>query len=122
MILVVLILIPAEKLDLFGKKDQPGQSIQSEIPEKVVIEEPEQVPEPSDHFFIIAGSFKHLGNASELQDKLKARGYPAEVMITGNRMYRVSVASFTTRSEAESSLVRMKSEPEMEACWLLSKE
>jgi cell division protein FtsN len=51
---------------------------------------------------------------------MKARGYTAEVMVTENRMYRVSIASFATRGEAESELARLKSIPGLEACWLLS--
>ena len=72
------------------------------------------------NFFIIAGSFKHLKNASDLQDKLKARGYPAEVMITENRMYRVTVSSYATKPEAERALGGIKAEPGLEASWLLS--
>ncbi len=74
----------------------------------------------ADNFFIIAGSFKHLGNASELQDKLKAMGYQAEVMVTENRMYRVSVASYATRAEAERGLAQIRSVQALNACWLLS--
>ncbi|MCP4313875.1 MAG: hypothetical protein GY790_21685 [Bacteroidetes bacterium] len=149
-VLVALIFVPAGKLGIFGKKELHEQAIQAEEPaatpeipdqhqaeevetdetpqsepEQPVVKEaePEPVPaQPENHFFIIAGSFKHLGNASELQDKLKDSGYPAEVMITENRMYRVSVDSYSTRQEAESSMARMKSEPGLESCWLLSNE
>ncbi len=92
--------------------------------EQPVVEQ--EVPQPveefvvADNFFIIAGSFKHLGNASELQDKLKAMGYQAEVMVTENRMYRVSVASYATRAEAERGLAQIRSVQALKACWLLS--
>ena len=144
-ILVALILIPADRLNLFdrGSEDQqiPVEETvtgtettdPSETDETRPAEEgtPAEVAEPvqdetveeaivADNFFIIAGSFKHLGNASELQDQMKARGFTAEVMVTENRMYRVSIASFATRGEAESELVRLKSVPGLEACWLLS--
>ncbi len=79
-----------------------------------------RVVEMEHNFFIIAGSFKHLMNASDLQDQLKARGYPAEVMITDNRMYRVSVSSYATKSDAERALAGIKADPGLEACWLLS--
>ncbi len=133
-VLVALLLIPK----------QPQQPVQSEKPaikpevsdqaapaseqvKPAMIElepepEPVQVLEQTNHFFIVAGSFKNLVNASELQDKLKARGYPAELMITENRMYRVSVANYPTIGEAERNLTRIKSEPGMESCWLLSNE
>ena len=117
-----------------GKATTEGTG-QAEVEEPVlsetkpVVSEPEQA-EPAqvetplipNNFYIVAGSFSKLQNASELQDQLKAKGYPAEVMVTENRMYRVSVDSYATRSEAESSLARMKSEPGMGACWLLSNE
>ncbi len=147
-VLVVLIAIPTEKWGLFGKKEQPEHAVQAEklIESPVVsdqstdpkaetsdsesvqpvVKEPkieaEPLPVKSDHFFIVAGSFSNLANASELQDKLKGKGYPAEVMVTENRMYRVSVESYSTRGEAKASLERMKSKPGMESCWLLSNE
>ena len=71
-------------------------------------------------FFIIAGSFKNLKNASDLQDKLNARGFQAELMVTENRMYRVSVASYATKDEAEKGLYEITSEPGLKSCWLLS--
>jgi len=140
-ILVVVILVPADSGGIFGKKkrEQPVQTvqpaIQPELKDQSSITEPvtesdsqaetEQIEPPvqePDLFFIIAGSFKHLAYASELQDKLKTAGYPAEVMITENRMYRVSVGSYSDKSEAESNLARMKSQPGLESCWLLSNE
>ena len=74
----------------------------------------------TNNFFIIAGSFNRLNNASDLQDKLNNRGFQAEVMITENRMYRVSVASYATKEEAEKALRQLKSEPDLQSCWLLS--
>jgi cell division septation protein DedD len=76
--------------------------------------------EQTNRFFIIAGSFKKLRNASDLQDKLNERGFQAEVLITENRMYRVSVASYSTKEEAEKGLKQISLEPGLNACWLLS--
>jgi cell division protein FtsN len=72
-------------------------------------------------YFIIAGSFRNLQNASEMQDQLKARGYPSEVMVTGDRMYRVSVASYGTKQEALRALEGIRAEPELQNSWLLSR-
>jgi len=88
-------------------------------------EEPAPEPEPlveevSPNYFVIAGSFSKLRNASDLQDKLKQKGYDAEVMITENRMYRVSVSSYATKAEGEKGLAEIKRQPGMESCWLLS--
>jgi len=139
--LVVLMVVPAEKWEMTGKKDHPEQAVQEEQPAETYgiadqsedikpqaeetpdsEPEPEPIPVESNHFFIVAGSFSNLRNASELQDKLKEMGYPAEVMVTENRMYRVSVESFSSRREAEASLAGLKSDAGMESCWLLSNE
>ena len=145
-VLVVLVLIPSgetedrERRKLFDRKadqeevDQAGESDDQEqlkteeqtvVPETEEVEteaEEEQVQpvEESNKFFIIAGSFSKLKNASDLQDQLNSRGYNAEVMITENRMYRVSVASYASKEEAENALSQLKSEPDLQSCWLLS--
>lgn len=147
-VLVVLIVIPSEEQDgkeerrFFNKKpdrevveeQDPGtDQLEEETEQDVADAETELVepdPEPeaeqalpveeTNNFFLIAGSFNKLKNASDLQDKLNNRGYNAEVMITENRMYRVSVASYATKLEAERALNQIKSEPGLESCWLLS--
>ncbi len=143
-VLVVLILIPSgesengERRRLFNKKpdleavdqESPATDQQEvETEEQVADSETEttdtEVDEPlpleeTNNLFIIAGSFSKLENASELQDILNSRGLHAEVMITENRMYRVSVASFATKEEAEKKLSQIKSEPGLQSCWLLS--
>lgn len=104
-----------------GEAAEPEQELiqdPAELEKEPVIEPPVQAEEPHP-YFIIAGSFKNLGNASDLQDKLNGRGYTAEVMMTENRMYRVSVASFATQTEAERALAQIKAEPGLESVWLL---
>jgi cell division septation protein DedD len=87
--------------------------------EEPVAETP-AVPVPRENtFFLVVGSFKNLANASELQDNLTERGYKAEVIITENRMYRVSAASYPSREEAERGLIHLKKVPGMENSWLL---
>lgn len=144
-VLVVLILVPSE--DLFNRQQErevvdqaEGEVDQTEgtteqqdaeteeqvsdpdpVPQETDTEEEEALPiEESNNFFIIAGSFSKLNNASDLQDQLNNQGYNAEMMITENRMYRVSVASFATKEEAERALAQIKTEPGMQSCWLLS--
>jgi len=144
-VLVVLILIPSEKLfnrqperevvdQVEGTRDQAeGTTDQQDAETEEQVSEPEPVPQEteteeeqalpvqeSNDFFIIAGSFSKLNNASDLQDQLKNQGYNAEMMITENRMYRVSVASFATKEEAERALAQIKTEAGMQSCWLLS--
>ena len=140
-ILIGLILIPGDKNRDFEQNIPKVIEKPEEPSEKPVVTEPKiedrtapaendseavtdtDEPQPlvqEANYFVIAGSFKHLKNASDLQDQLKARGYPAEVMITENRMYRVSVATYATKQEAERGLAGLKSVSGLESCWLLS--
>ncbi|MDF1573927.1 MAG: SPOR domain-containing protein [Bacteroidales bacterium] len=141
-ILAVLILIPSEEFRnsetgrrYFSKKPAPevvelekitGDQEASESGGPVTAPETESESgqplqtELSNNYFIIAGSFRNLKNASDLQDQLNSRGYHAEVMITENRMYRVSVASYASKEEAEKGLLQLSSEPGLHSCWLLS--
>jgi cell division protein FtsN len=134
-VLIVLILVPSDKLNIFGdhegtEQQMPGNeaTVESEIQDPPPAEnlqagEADATPEKEPNkYFLIAGSFKHLGNASELQDQLIARGYKAEVLVTENRMYRVSAASYADQMDAERGLSRIKLVPGLEACWLLSNE
>ena len=147
-VLVVLVIIPprddetGERKPLFREKadqelveqdqavdeQQSGRTEDQASDNETVVSEPEsevqqeksQPPEVSNSFFIIAGSFTRLKNASDLQDELNNRGFSAEVMITENRMYRVSVASYATKAEAEKELAKIKSQSGLQSCWLLS--
>ncbi len=100
-----------------------GEQDSGEAPETPVSadETVEQAPvEVTYNYFVIAGSFSNLRNASDLQDQLKQKGFEAEVMITENRMYRVSVSSFATKAEGQKGLAEIKKKPGLESCWLLS--
>jgi len=120
-----------ENADTGQQESETGGEVKApetkiEVPESNV-EQPKPTPaeeatpaEETSKYFIIAGSFTKLRNASDMQDMLKARGYQAEVMITENRMYRVSVASFATKEEAERRLSQITREPGLQSCWLLS--
>lgn len=102
-----------------------AQRSQSAAPETVKVptesmgNQADQV-EAKPKYYLIAGSFKNLKNASDMQDQLKARGFQSEVLITENRMYRVSVASYATEAQAEEGLSKLTSEPGLKSCWILS--
>ncbi len=133
-ILMVLIFIPKKKPAIVpihqteqrqeentAEETIPGSQENQTQPVEAQIEEQEPDPVvPTPNFYIIAGSFKHLQNASEMQDQLKARGYKSEVLITENRMYRVTVDSYTMEAEAEKVLSGLKSEPGLNSAWILS--
>lgn len=99
---------------------EPDALESAETPEVVEQTDDPAPVEVSHNYFIIAGSFSKLRNASDLQDQLKQKGYEAEVMITENRMYRVSISSFATKAEAEKGLSEIKKKPGLGSCWLLS--
>ncbi len=147
-VLVVLILLPTgedeggESRLIFWKKKPPVEEVETQgidVPGEQELspaqeeEEATETPPPAteetevtappevvDSYFIIAGSFTNLGNASDLQDRLKDRGFEAEVMITENRQYRVSVSSYSSKEEAIKGLAEIKKMPGLESCWLLS--
>lgn len=134
-ILVALIFIPEELIksqkskveneeveNLQPETESPQPETESREVESKKLENENQQPivEEPHNFFIIAGSFQHLKYASDLQDRLKGRGYPAEVLITENRLYRVSVVSYATKEEALKGLAGIKAVSGLESCWLLS--
>lgn len=111
-----------DALDDQGQTGEQEQAAEEVIPQEESQPEQEQEPPPEEtrNFFIIAGSFSKLKNASDLQDQLNSKGYDAEVIITENRMYRVSVGSYATKEEAENVLSQIKGEAGLESSWLLS--
>lgn len=69
-------------------------------------------------YFIVAGSFQNLQNASVLLDQLKTKGFPAEIVYTENRLYRVAVKSFAIKTEAINELTKIKATPGLENAWV----
>ncbi len=112
---------PVDPAETTEQQDE-GEDMETPVVEEIreeVREDPTPV-EASHQYFVIAGSFSNLGNASDLQDRLKQRGFEAEVLITENRMYRVSVASYATKAEGQQGLEAIKKQQGLESCWLLS--
>jgi len=79
----------------------------------------EATPQVENRYFIIAGSFQGIPNATELQEKLKSAGFPAQIIITENRMYRVAVTSYSTKQAAVDDLSRIRSETGLPDCWVM---
>jgi cell division septation protein DedD/nucleoid DNA-binding protein len=81
-----------------------------------------ELPTPAEnHYFIIAGSFQALQNASQLMDALKEKGYPAQIIITENRMYRVAVKSYVTKQEAVNDLPSVRAGTGLSGCWIMTR-
>lgn len=70
----------------------------------------------SNAFIVIAGSFKEPANASNLVEKLKGLGYPAEVVqFLNNDLKSVSVQRFASGAEASNLVRELKAKHQMSA-------
>ncbi|MEX0982718.1 MAG: SPOR domain-containing protein [Bacteroidales bacterium] len=145
-VLVIILLIPSGNSVEFGKegivirdmderKGSPegNHSVKpagddAAVPDRVKKEEGTKVDESStappvqqNKYFIIAGSFQNLQNATNLMNKLKSAGFPAEMIITENRLYRVSIRSYAEKEEAVRDLSRLKAESGVSSAWVLKR-
>lgn len=105
-------------------KEIEKQAVQPTEREPELEERPVQetvVPVTQNNFFIIAGSFQSLPNANELMNQLKAGGFPAEIILTENRSYRVAVSSYATKEAALRDLDRIKIEAKLPNAWVLTR-
>ncbi len=145
-VLAIILLIPSGNSVEFGKEgivirdtdDRKGSpagapavkpaSDEASIPDGMKEEEEAKVDESSNvppvqqnRYFIIAGSFHNLMNAKELMNKLKSAGFPAEMIITENRLYRVSIKSYAEKEEAIRDLSRVKAESGVSSAWVMTR-
>lgn len=98
------------------------QSDQTDQVTKGTIEGETDIPvQTSNNFFIIAGSFQELQNATELMESLKSDGFPAEIIITESRLYRVAVQSYPQKQQATIDLPNIKVRPGLGSCWVWSR-
>ena len=114
-------LAPAVEKEMKEEKRKPPADEQVAEQELPADEPGDQPKAPGHKYFIIAGSFQSLQNASELMNELKAAGFPAELIITENRLYRVSVKSYAERDQAIRELPRIKAESGMEGAWVMTR-
>jgi len=83
---------------------------------------PQQAPVINENrYFIIAGSFQNVANAGELMESLRDAGFPSEVIVTENRLYRVSIQSYPTKQEAVRDLQRVRDASGMKSAWVLTR-
>ena len=73
-------------------------------------------------YHIIAGSFRDLENAQELQKSLSLEGYPSLIIKLDNGIYRVSVISFRDKATALNKLVEFRAKSGMSEAWLMNLE
>ena len=99
---------------------ESDESLQKEVPSGTDLNNNDDMPASLNKFFIIAGSFKSLQNASDLQDQLVQEGFQSDIIITENRMYRVSLNSYTTKREAIDALNILRQDSRYANFWVLA--
>jgi nucleoid DNA-binding protein len=77
------------------------------------------VVETGKAFYIVAGSFTSEANAQKFLNELAEKGYKP-TLIPRNKLYSVSLYTFSNRDRALRELERLKSEQTFEKLWLLS--
>lgn len=148
-VLILILLIPSKNSDygiefskegivmkenMVGDDEQPVEETnrlvtegedQSEQTDQVALGasqvETNSFVEITNNFFIIAGSFAELQNATELVESLKSEGFSAEIIITENRLYRVAVQSYPEKQQAFDDLAQIKAHPGLGGCWVWSR-
>ncbi len=73
-------------------------------------------------YYIIAGSFRILGNAEQYKERLAGKGYPSTVMDPVNGLHRVTINGFTTKDKAISALAELRKDPANKELWILRKD
>jgi cell division septation protein DedD/nucleoid DNA-binding protein len=113
-----------EQESVSGQEQVPEQNVAPGYDEKSVTAEPE-TPVISDNnpgadrkYYIVAGSFKYKANAEKYVTILKQKGFNAELFGTHDNLYAVSFSSFSSRTQAEEELKRIRHTTEPNA-WIL---
>lgn len=88
------------------------------VEQNEAIKESTSVPSQEKSYFIIAGSFQKLQNAETQMEALKSKGFPAEVIYTENRLYRVSIKSYANKADAIEELESIKSGSGIQSVWI----
>lgn len=95
----------------------------SEALNPVVEENPSIQAAPSTaRYHIIAGSFKDMKNAAEMQQMLTMEGLQSIVVEKGDGIYRVSAAAYNDKETALRELSRFRARKGMSGAWVLSLE
>ncbi len=97
------------------KKVVKVDSVKTEI-EKEVLEP--VVEKAVNKYFLIAASFEKESNAEKMKLKLQKEGYDSEVILSTNKLYRVSYKGFSEKNDAFNELRKARSSEGKEAVWL----
>jgi len=126
-----------------GCKDKPSEEpkkpVKTAVVEKKVVkdttdqdtlktntdEEPTQVDQPADKYFLIAGSFASRRNADQFMAKLMGEGYQSIVIERPGgpnaEFYKVAYKAFYDRNEAYAELKTARHSEGRNDVWLLVK-
>lgn len=83
----------------------------SEVPEEELNKAEKKSESDKMHvkkFYVIAGSFQNIRNASDLRNHLKSINYPAMVLYPYRGYNRVAVNSFTKRADADKYIASIR--------------
>jgi cell division septation protein DedD/nucleoid DNA-binding protein len=75
---------------------------------------------PKTSYHIIVGSFKDLGNAEQLKQKMVGEGFEAEVLTGENSFYRVSSNHYPLKKDAVNALASIRDQKVYKSAWILS--
>ena len=71
-------------------------------------------------YHIIVGSFKDMGNAQQLRQKMIGEGYGAEVITGDNGFFRVSANTYPAKANAVSALGSIRNKEAYKSAWILT--
>lgn len=87
--------------------------------EAVIIKEVAVAINKTNKFYIVAGCFQSEKNANKLIKKLQHKNYNATIIGKNESgLYRVAVAGFTTKEQADTELLNVKNN--IDTAWILS--
>ena len=94
------------------------------IAEPEVAEEAVQAPvvpvtAPEPLFYLVAGSFENMRNASAFAETMRNRGYESGVVYSEPSRYRVYIYAFDNRSDALKMIDNLRSRSGSPEVWLL---
>ncbi|OFX88157.1 MAG: hypothetical protein A2W99_10565 [Bacteroidetes bacterium GWF2_33_16] len=70
-------------------------------------------------FDIIAGSFQSLNKAEIFCKELNKKGYKTEIIESDSKLFRISIATFTSEEQALKELYRLRASSEIKQVWIL---
>jgi len=106
-------------------KTHVHNSGQNDMREQVVqlSEENKALSKPARTYYIVIGGESSRNRADKLLDKIKTSDFPAASVVEGSELYRIYVASFHDKKEAEAYLDNFRVEnPRYNTAWLLSQK